>query len=104
MEESMRTAISVSRTCCATKAGVNWSTGGHTATDVTLHGYAAGKKWREFKGDMTGHHDNIELPRYIEKVLKLDMDATTAKLRAVNGNWVAGPEAARRKKRDAHSH
>ncbi|KAK7187928.1 alkaline phosphatase [Paraphaeosphaeria sporulosa] len=87
----------------ATKAGVNWSTGGHTATDVTLHGYAAGKKWREFKGDMAGNHDNTELPRYIEKVLKLDMDATTAKLRAVNGSWVAGPDAAR-KRRDVHSH
>lgn len=89
----------------ADKAGVNWSTGGHTATDVTLHGYAAGEKWREFKGDMAGNHDNTELPKYIEKVLKLNMDETTAKLRAVNGGWVPGADAEKRSvfaKRHSH--
>jgi alkaline phosphatase len=93
------------KTMIADKAGVNWSTGGHTATDVNLHGYAAGKLWREFKGDMAGNHDNTELPKYIEKVLKLNMDETTAKLRAVNGSWIAGPDAAKRStfaKRHSH--
>lgn len=39
----------------ARKAGVNWSTGGHTATDINLHGYAARGKWREYKADMAGN-------------------------------------------------
>ena len=90
----------------AKKAGVNWSTGGHTATDVNLHGYAAGEKlWREFKGDMAGNHDNTRLPRYIEEVLGLDLDGTTGKLRAVNGSWIAGSGVARRRvggKRHSH--
>ena len=83
----------------AETAGVNWSTGGHTAGDINLHGYGAGPKMREFKADMAGNHDNTELPRYIEKVLGLDMDATTAKLRAVPAGWVADEDAAKKVKR-----
>ncbi|KAJ4288652.1 hypothetical protein N0V90_011889 [Kalmusia sp. IMI 367209] len=84
------------KTMIAKKAGVNWSTGGHTATDVTLHGYAAGAQWREYKADMAGNHDNTRLPRYIERVLKLNLDETTAKLRRVNGSWVPSDEVAKR--------
>lgn len=89
----------------AKKAGVNWSTGGHTATDVNLHGYAAGAQWREYKADMAGNHDNTRLPRYVEKVLGLNLDETTRRLQAVNGSWIPGFEAAKRAvgtKRHAH--
>jgi alkaline phosphatase len=89
----------------AKKAGVNWSTGGHTATDVTLHGYAAGaQRWREFKGEMAGNHDNTRLPRYVEEVLGLDLDGTTERLRRANGSWIAGVGAARRRAGKRHSH
>lgn len=92
----------------ADMAGVHWSTGGHTAGDINLHGYGAGERFREFKADMAGNHDNTELPRYIEKVLGLDMDATTAKLRAVEAGWVPTEEAAKAKRgvvsRDGHGH
>ncbi|KAL3471663.1 alkaline-phosphatase-like protein [Aspergillus californicus] len=62
------------------RAGVDWSTGGHTSVDVTLHGYAAGLKHRTLKADLAGGWDNTELPRYIESVLRLDMDAVTRRL------------------------
>lgn len=89
-------------------AGVNWSSGGHTAADITLHGYGAGEKNKQFKADMAGNHDNTELPRYIEKVLGLSLDDTTAKLQAVEGDWIPGPDAAKAKRsiksRDGHGH
>lgn len=82
----------------AEQAGVHWSTGGHTAGDINLHGYAAPEaRWNEFKADMAGSRDNTELPKYIAKVLGLDLDATTEKLRAVQGDWVAGEDAAKMK-------
>lgn len=59
------------------RVGAFWSTGGHSAIDVTLFGYAAGEKSRELKADLARSWDNTELPRYIEEVLGLDMDAVT---------------------------
>lgn len=59
------------------RVGAFWSTGGHSAIDVTLFGYAAGEKSRELKADLARSWDNTELPRYIEDVLGLDMDAVT---------------------------
>ncbi|KAL3490728.1 alkaline-phosphatase-like protein [Aspergillus germanicus] len=65
----------------SSRAGVDWSTGGHTSVDVTLHGYAAGKKRRALQADLAGGWDNTEIPRYIEDVLGLDMDGVTRRLR-----------------------
>ncbi|KAJ0419603.1 alkaline-phosphatase-like protein [Aspergillus carlsbadensis] len=65
----------------SSRAGVDWSTGGHTSVDVTLHGYAAGRKRRALQADLAGGWDNTEIPRYIEDVLGLDMDAVTRRLR-----------------------
>lgn len=59
------------------RVGAFWSTGGHSAIDVTLFGYAAGEKSRELKADLARSWDNTELPRYIEEVLGLDMDEVT---------------------------
>ncbi|KAL4959037.1 alkaline phosphatase [Aspergillus stella-maris] len=62
------------------RAGVHWSTGGHTSVDVTLHGYAAGARQDALRADLAGGWDNTELPRYIEEVLGVDMDAVTERL------------------------
>ncbi|EGY17149.1 alkaline phosphatase [Verticillium dahliae VdLs.17] len=74
------------------RAGVNWSTGGHTASDVTLFGYAAGDKAEAFKGELAGHWDNTELPRIAERVLGVDMDEVTKLLRANGTSWVTKRE------------
>ncbi|KAF9887629.1 hypothetical protein FE257_009722 [Aspergillus nanangensis] len=77
------------------RAGVDWSTGGHTSVDVTLHGYAAGRKRRALQADLAGGWDNTELPRYIEDVLGLDMDAVTEKLRRAarkDSSWLGKRE------------
>ncbi|KAM0719342.1 hypothetical protein Q7P37_005247 [Cladosporium fusiforme] len=63
------------------ETGIAWSTGGHTAVDVTLYAYAAGEMGEELVRDLSGNHDNIELPRFIEKYLGLDMDEVTRQLR-----------------------
>ncbi|KAL5342705.1 alkaline-phosphatase-like protein [Aspergillus crustosus] len=75
----------------SSRAGVHWSTGGHTSVDITLHGYAAGLKRRTLKADLAGGWDNTELPRYIESVLRLDMDGVTKRLRKAaeeDGSWL----------------
>ncbi|KAH7329443.1 putative alkaline phosphatase [Stachybotrys elegans] len=66
----------------SSRAGVNWSTGGHTASDITLFAYAASNQINALKADLAGNHENTELPRYIEEVLGLDMDAVTQVLQA----------------------
>lgn len=75
----------------SSRAGVHWSTGGHTASDITLFGYAAGDKADSFKAQLSGNFDNTELPRIIEKVLggDVDLDATTERLRANGTDWVS---------------
>ncbi|RYO80795.1 hypothetical protein DL762_000653 [Monosporascus cannonballus] len=69
-------------------AGVHWSTGGHSAVDVTLIGYGAGSKGSELRAAMAGNWDNTELPRFIENVLSVDLTAVTQKLRASGTDWV----------------
>ncbi|KAH7317163.1 alkaline phosphatase [Stachybotrys elegans] len=59
------------------RVGAEWSTGGHSAIDVTLFSYAAGDKRRELQADLARNWNNIEIPRYIEEVLGLDMDSVT---------------------------
>ncbi|KZM27425.1 alkaline phosphatase [Ascochyta rabiei] len=78
------------------KAGVNWSTGGHTASDITLFGYGAGWRGGNLKSDMAGNWDNTQLPGYIEGVLKVKMSKVTEKLRKAGSAWVG--------KRDLTSH
>ncbi len=85
------------------KAGVNWSTGGHTASDITLHGYGAGWRGGNLKADMAGHWDNTQLPGYIEGVLKLKMSKVTEKLRKGSQDWV-GKRDLSAEERDAHVH
>ena len=63
------------------ETGLHFSTGGHTAVDVVLYAYAQGKMGDELRRDLAGNHDNTEIPRFIEKYLRLDMDEVTRQLR-----------------------
>ncbi|KAI1370225.1 alkaline phosphatase-like protein [Hypoxylon crocopeplum] len=72
----------------SSKAGVNWSTGGHTASDVTLYGYGNGWRGGNLKSDMAGNHDNSELPAYIEGVLKVKLSDATRELKRHGIDWV----------------
>ncbi|KAM0330147.1 hypothetical protein ACHAQA_004320 [Verticillium albo-atrum] len=71
-----------------TRTGHAWSTGGHTAVDTTLYAYGAEEMGDQLIIDMAGAHDNTELPRYIEKALKVSMDEVTELLRANGTDWV----------------
>lgn len=63
------------------ETGLHFSTGGHTSVDVILYAYAHGKMGDELKKDLAGNHDNTEIPRFIEKYLRLDIDEVTEQLR-----------------------
>ncbi|EFQ31770.1 alkaline phosphatase [Colletotrichum graminicola M1.001] len=88
----------------ASRAGVHWSTGGHTASDITLYGYGAGENGRAIKADMAGNWDNTELPRYIEKALGVDMDEVTRLLRANGTAWVGKRDFNKRADEHVHDH
>lgn len=75
----------------AAEAGVNWSTGGHTAADVQLHGFAAGDDaWVAMRRELGTNVNNIELPVYVQKALGLakTMDDATEALRKDGVDWV----------------
>lgn len=80
----------------SSRGSINWSSGRHSASDVTLFGYGKGDGFKDLKVEMSGNWDNSELPLYIEKRLGLDLASTTAKLRAQAPGWVG--------KRDVTSH
>ena len=63
------------------ETGLHFSTGGHTAVDVILYAYAHGKMGDDLRRDLVGNHENIEIPRFIEKYLRLDIDEVTKQLR-----------------------
>lgn len=85
-------------------AGVNWSTGGHTAADVQLHGYVADKRAYEYmKHEIGFNKENTQLAKYVEKVLGLDLNATTDALREDGVDWVEKRDMLAQIKRDAHS-
>ncbi|KAL1955538.1 hypothetical protein VTO42DRAFT_8492 [Malbranchea cinnamomea] len=89
----------------ADRAGVHWSTPDHSASDVTLYGYGWKQRGQELKKDMAGNWDNTELPKYVEKVLKLDMKKVTEALRKDGVDWVPHkPEQSTRRRRDPHHH
>ncbi|KAJ6784798.1 hypothetical protein PWT90_08268 [Aphanocladium album] len=72
----------------AGKAGINWSTTGHTSVDVNLYGAAGGKQLGRMKALIGGNRDNTELPKYVEKVLGVSMANATAQLRLKETSWV----------------
>ncbi|EON95707.1 putative alkaline phosphatase protein [Phaeoacremonium minimum UCRPA7] len=88
----------------ASRAGVNWSTGGHTATDITLYGYGAGDNGRAIKADMAGNWDNTQLPGYIEAALGVKISDVTTILRANGTGWVGKRDFTKRADDHIHSH
>lgn len=70
------------------RSGLRWSTGDHSAVDTTLFGYARGRMGEELKVELAGNHDNVELPRFIENIMRLDMDKVTRALRAKGTDWI----------------
>ncbi len=58
------------------RAGIGWTSGGHTAVDVNV--YAFGPSAHRF----AGHYENAAFGRAMADVLGLDLDAQTARLRA----------------------
>lgn len=88
----------------ASRAGVHFSTGDHTASDVTLFGYGAGENGRAIRSDMAGNWDNTQLPGYIEKVLGVKMSDATAALRANGTSWVGKRDLNARSDEHIHGH
>lgn len=88
----------------ADRAGVSWSSDGHTSVDVTLFGYGAECRGQELKSDMAGHHDNTDLPYYIEKVLGLNLKKATAALKKNGVDWVPQPNPTLAKRDHLHQH
>lgn len=86
----------------AERAGVNWSSDGHTAVDITLFGHAAGRRVLELKGEMAGNWDNTELPGYIEKTLGVQLEDATKALKKNGADWV--PKENKVKRDHLHKH
>lgn len=72
----------------AAAAGVHWSTEGHTAVDVLLHGYASEGALAAMKATMGKNNDNTELALYIEQVLGLNLQNATATLQSHGSDWI----------------
>lgn len=73
----------------AAEAGLHFSTTGHTAADVQLHGFAADRHVVEYMRDtLGGNINNIELPRYVEKALGVNMEKVTKLLRKNGVDWI----------------
>ncbi|USP72897.1 Alkaline phosphatase [Curvularia clavata] len=70
------------------RAGLKWSTGGHTGVDTTLYGYAAGEMGDRLVLDMSGGWDNTDLPKYLATALGVDMDEVTELLNLQGSAWV----------------
>lgn len=77
----------------SSRAGVGWSSGGHTAIDITLFGYGAGSDGKKLKGEMVGNWDNSELPLYMEQSLKLRLSEATKALRKNGIDWIGKRDA-----------
>ncbi|KAK1971771.1 alkaline phosphatase [Colletotrichum sublineola] len=88
----------------ASRAGVHWSTDGHTASDINLYGHGAGDNGRAIKADMAGNWDNTELPKYIEKALGVDMAEVMRLLRANGTAWVGKRNLNKRADDHIHGH
>ncbi|XWW96512.1 hypothetical protein V2A60_004487 [Cordyceps javanica] len=73
------------------RAGIRWSTTGHTSVDVNLYGAAAGRdRQARMAALIGGNRDNTELPRYVEAALGVSIANATARLRSAQAgsSWV----------------
>ena len=71
--------------------GFEWSTGGHSGVDSVLYAYGSGKVGEAMKVQLAGTWDNTEIPRFIEKVLGVDIDAVTAQYQGLGAEWLGEP-------------
>ncbi|KAH6882293.1 repressible alkaline phosphatase [Alternaria rosae] len=81
------------------RAGLEWSTGGHTGVDTTLYGYAAGGMGDRLVLDMAGGWDNTDLPKYVAAALGVDMGKVTELLNANGTEWVPRDDGESERKR-----
>ena len=58
----------------SSRLGVNWGTGGHTASDVTLFGWGVGHE------KFAGSRDNVEVGQFVAKTLGLDLKKVGRKI------------------------
>ncbi len=58
------------------RAGIGWTTGGHTGVDVNVFAFGPSA------GRFAGHYENAAFGRMMADVLGLDLDAQTTRLRA----------------------
>lgn len=72
----------------AAEAGLHWSTDGHTAVDVLLHGYASKDGLAIMKEIVGKNNDNTELALYIEQALDLNLQNATATLQSYGSDWI----------------
>jgi alkaline phosphatase len=79
------------------RAGIEWSTGGHTGVDTTLYGYAAGEMGDRLVIDMSGGWDNTDLPKYLATALGVDMNEVTEMLNTKGAAWVPVDQEPERK-------
>lgn len=88
----------------STRLGVSWSTGGHTAADVTLYGWGKGSE------KFAGSHENSEVGHFVAQQLGLDLERTQRLLRrnqTWEQQWVrpqAGQERVARRSLAHHHH
>ncbi|KAK9463765.1 alkaline-phosphatase-like protein [Lipomyces oligophaga] len=67
----------------AARAGINWSTLGHTAVDITLFGYGINTD------SLIGNWNNVEVGHFMASQLGLNLSIATEKLQA-NESFVGG--------------
>ncbi|KAI5812141.1 alkaline-phosphatase-like protein [Pyronema omphalodes] len=85
----------------SSRLGVNWATGGHTASDVTLFGWGVNSK------TFAGSRENNEVGHFIANQLGLDLESVTKKLQSNEtwqAEWVKPKPGHQRSARDLHSH
>ena len=72
------------------KAGVHWSTGGHSAVDVVLYGYASGTLGGSLRADMAGNWDNTQVcisrPKLVPRDTPTNVISCRATSRASSGS------------------
>lgn len=88
----------------SSRGGVDWSTSGHSAVDVTLYGYSSDKRGKILRQNMAGNWDNTQLPLYIEKQLKVDLTGATKALRKSGTQWVGRSVEKRFEGEEEHHH
>ncbi|ODQ66228.1 alkaline phosphatase-like protein [Nadsonia fulvescens var. elongata DSM 6958] len=80
--ENKNNAQDVINNIVSVRSQTGWSTHGHSAVDVNIYGYS--KKNTDahisLMESLVGNHENIEIGKFMESWLELDLDAVSKKL------------------------